>query len=257
MQLRSADQQSRPLGGFKALPAVSLVALVAFLLSCPIAAVAAGLTVTVKTDLPSYSGAQSLTVSGTVSPTPTSTTYIVIKATSPSGAQVLYNEAQVSTTDGSFSLQFVTGGPNWVAGTYMINATYAPAGAAVSGSKTVSFSYSPSSATTSSTVTSSSGVTTSHTSSTAASTSSTTHSPTSSTESSTTSQATSSSTSTMSTSTTPTPTTTVATTSSSGGIPEFPFQLVIVSLLTVVMVAAYAVARSMAMRRGDSASPVL
>jgi hypothetical protein len=57
-------------------------------------------------------------------------------------------------------------------------------------------------------------------------------------------------TSASSTSTSTTPMQTSATTSSAGGgIPEFPFQLVMVSLFTVVIAVAYLVARSRATLR--------
>jgi hypothetical protein len=128
----------------KSIAAISVVALAAFLFLSPLAVVAAGATVTVKTDQSSYSGAQSITVFGTVSPTPSSSSYIVINAKNPSGAVVLSGESSVSTTDGSYSESFVTGGsPNWVAGTYTVNATYSFNG--VSGSGTTTFTYTPTS----------------------------------------------------------------------------------------------------------------
>ncbi len=128
----------------KVFPTISLVALTALLLLSPLAASAAGATVTVKTDSASYAGAQSLTVFGTVSPTPgASGTFTVINVKNPSGATVLTGEASVSSSDGSFSQGFVTGGSaSWISGTYKVNATYAPVGVSVSGSATTTFGYS-------------------------------------------------------------------------------------------------------------------
>ncbi len=127
----------------KTLPTISVVALTALLLLSPLAASAAGATVTVHTDQPSYFGAQSLTVFGKVSPTPTSSSFVVITVKNPSGATVLSGEGSVSTSDGSYSQGFVTGGTgNWITGTYKVNATYASG--SVSGSATITFSYSSS-----------------------------------------------------------------------------------------------------------------
>jgi len=129
----------------KVLSTISVVALTAFLFLSPFAAYAAGATVTVKTDQPSYFSAQTGSIFGTVTPAPTTSgTQIVITVKNPSGSQVLFNEVSVSTSDGSYSYQFVTGGPNWVTGTYKVNATYAPAGSSATGSAVTTFSYSAS-----------------------------------------------------------------------------------------------------------------
>jgi len=123
----------------KVLPIISVVALTAFLLLSPFAASAAGATVSVKTDQASYSGVTSFTVFGTVSPSPTTSgTEIVIKVLTPAGATVIYTETTVSTS-GSFTDTFVTGGPNWIMGTYTVNATYSYG--TVSGSATTTFAY--------------------------------------------------------------------------------------------------------------------
>jgi len=128
----------------KVLSTISVVALTAFLLLSPFAAYAAGATVTVQTDQPSYFSAQTGSIFGKVTPAPSASgTYVTIVVKSPSGAQVLFSEAAVSTTDGSYSYQFVTGGASaWSSGTYKINATYVSG--AVSGSAVATFSYSSS-----------------------------------------------------------------------------------------------------------------
>jgi len=114
------------------------------MLLSPLVAYAAGATVTVKTDSASYTGAQSISVFGTVTPVPTvAGTYVTIIVTNPSGAQVLAGLAPVSTTDGSYTKGFVAGGSvNWVGGAYSVNATYAPVGTTISGSEVTSFTYS-------------------------------------------------------------------------------------------------------------------
>jgi prefoldin subunit 5 len=128
----------------KVLPTISVVALTAFLLLSPFAASAAGATVTVKTDQANYSGVQSLTVFGTVSPAPSASgSNIVINIKNQlTHATVISSEAAVGT-DGTYTTGFVTGGsPNWTQGTYVVNATYLSG--SVSGSATVTFAYSTS-----------------------------------------------------------------------------------------------------------------
>jgi len=102
---------SRPVSQLKVLPTISVVALTAFLLLSPFAASAAGATVTVKTDQTSYSGAQTLSVFGTVTPAPTATgTNIAIKVTNQAThATVLITVAGVDT-NGNYNTRFVTGG---------------------------------------------------------------------------------------------------------------------------------------------------
>jgi len=250
MQFKTSRSAFGGVSVVRAFQALSLVTLAALLLSCPLVALAAGAAVTVKTDQPSYSGAQSLTVSGTISPAPSSSgTNVVIKVSNPSGREVLLSEAPVSTADGSYSLHFVTGGPNWVSGTYLVNATYV--WGSVSGVATNTFTYSPTATTTSATSTSTSTSSTStHPSSTSTTTSSTSHSTTTTTSStSTTSSTAPSSTTTSSTSssvlsTTANSTAASSTSSGGGGIPEFPFQVVVVCVFTAVVALAYVAARS-------------
>ena len=252
MQLKTSRSAFGGVSVVKAFHALSLATLATLLLSCPLMALATGAAVTVKTDQPSYSGAQSLTVSGTISPAPSSSgTNVVIKVSNPSGREVLLSEAPVSTADGSYSLHFVTGGPNWVSGTYLVNATYV--WGSVSGVATNTFTYSPTATTTSATSTSTSTSTSStstHPSSTSTTTSSTSHSTTTTTSStSATSSTAPSSTTTSSTSSSVLSTTTNSTAASStssagGGIPEFPFQVVVVCVFTAVVALAYVAARS-------------
>ena len=127
----------------KILSTISVVALAAFLVLSPFAVNAAGATVTVKTDSATYSGVQSLTVFGTVSPTPTTsgTNVVISVRNQATHAVVIFSEAQVSTTDGSYSAGFVTGGSaGWTTGTYVVNASYASG--TTTGSATTTFSFS-------------------------------------------------------------------------------------------------------------------
>jgi len=245
MQLSTLRPESGRTARSKAVRGLFLVVLAACVLSFPFAAYASGVTVTVKTDQASYSGAQSLTVSGMISPAPSASgTNVVVKVSGPSGSEVLFSEGVVSTTDGSYSLRFVTGGPNWIAGTYTVNATYVFGSA--SGTSTTKFAYSLTATTTTSTIsTSSRSTTTSHSSSTTSTTSSTTQITTTCCSTSTYSPPSSTTTTSSSSTTSPTPSTTSSsTTSSSGGIPEFPFQFLILVVFTAALASAYVVTRS-------------
>jgi uncharacterized protein YoxC len=114
----------------------------AFLFLSPFAAYAAGATVTVKTDQASYSGVQTLTIFGTVSPAPTAvgTNIVITVRNQLTHATVITSEATVNT-DGSYTTGFVTGGSsNWTSGTYVVNGTYVSG--TTSGSGTATFTYS-------------------------------------------------------------------------------------------------------------------
>ena len=250
MQFGSPGYQFVTRGRKRAVPVAFLAAIAVGLLTISIAALAAGANVTVQTDQSSYYGAQSLTVFGTVTPTPTSGgIYIVISVKGPTGSVVLFNEGPVSQTNGTFSVHFVTGGPNWVAGTYTVNATYVPP-SGPSGWGTATFSYSITAATTTTSATPTSSTTTTSATSTIASTPSTTQTSSIAATNSTTSTQSPTTTTQSSTPTTTAQSTAVSptTTASSSGIPEFPFQLTIALVFTAVIAAAYAAARSKATR---------
>jgi hypothetical protein len=118
---------------------IATVLLAAFLVLGPVAAFAAGETVTVSTNASTYSGNATINVSGTVSPAPTAAgTAVVITTTGPMGA-VDTNEAPVAATAGTYTYVLVAGGPGWTTGTYTVNATYGGPGG--TGAATSTFTY--------------------------------------------------------------------------------------------------------------------
>lgn len=124
----------------KTLRTIATVLLAAFLVLGPVAAFAAGETVTVSTNAQSYSGNASIQVSGTVTPAPSATgTDVVVTTTSAKTGVVDAGTAPVTPVTGAYSYVFVAGAPTWVAGTYTVNATYGGPGG--TGSATTTFSY--------------------------------------------------------------------------------------------------------------------
>ena len=111
----------------KTLPilATSLLALLVVL--GPTAAFAAT-TLTVSPSQGTYSGSATITLSGTVTPTPTVPSSVVITVKSPSGATVRVSSNPVSTTSGAYSDTWVGGGLMTVSGTYTVNATWGASG---------------------------------------------------------------------------------------------------------------------------------
>jgi trimeric autotransporter adhesin len=118
---------------------IATVLLAAFLVLGPVAAFAAGETVTVSTNAGSYSGNAAIQVAGTVTPAPTAAgTDVVVTTTGPMGA-VDTGTAPVAATSGTFSYVLVAGAPSWVTGNYVVNATYGGPGG--TGSGTAKFVY--------------------------------------------------------------------------------------------------------------------
>jgi len=104
-------------------------------------------TITVQTDASSYSGAQTVRVSGTVSPAPGPGTAAFLKVLNPNNSPVAVGGPSVDGTSGAYQYSFVTGGSsNWIVGTYVINATWGSSGPVVF--STARFNYSPSVTTT-------------------------------------------------------------------------------------------------------------
>jgi trimeric autotransporter adhesin len=123
----------------KTLRTISTVLLAAFLVLGPMAAFAAGETVTVATDKHLYSGQATIQVSGTVTPAPSSAgTAVVVTTTGPMGA-VDTGEALVAATAGTYSYVLVAGSSLWINGNYKVNATYGGPGG--TGSATTTFAY--------------------------------------------------------------------------------------------------------------------
>src|ERR1700719_1605911 len=81
-------------------------------------------SVSVTIDKSSYSGTETIHVSGTVSPAPKSSgTYVAVSITSPGGSTVDANQFAVASITGSFKGIFTTGGPAYsITGTYTITA---------------------------------------------------------------------------------------------------------------------------------------
>jgi hypothetical protein len=171
-------------------PMLATIGLAMAFLTAP-AFAATTYTVSVQTDAASYSAAQTITTSGTVSPAPGPNTAVVVTIKNPAGTVVDIGDDPVNPSTGAYTQVTVAGGSSaWIAGTYSVNATWG--GNSSTATMTTTFTYSP-------TVTSTT-------------TSSTTTSTTSSSTSKTTS---SSSTSTLTTSTPPSPPPVTTTTSSS------------------------------------------
>jgi len=167
------------------------------------ASAAAPYTITVQTNLPSYSGIQAIVITGTISPAPGPNTGVIITIMNSGGSIADADEAIPSSTTGSFNYTSIPGGNSaWTAGSFSVNATWG--GDDATASQVATFAYSPSATTTTTTTTSTITTTTS----------------------------------TSSTTTTTTLSTTVANTSATETAPEFPSTaLAAVALVVVAMVA--------------------
>ena len=106
----------------KTLPAIAAVSIALVLALSPMIATAAGsITFTSPAAGASYSGSQTYTISGTISPAPTQADQVGITVKSPSGQTV--DIASVTVSSGSFSYSTAVGGTSaWVTGTYTITA---------------------------------------------------------------------------------------------------------------------------------------
>ncbi len=99
-------------------------------------------TITVKTDAPSYFASQTITTSGTVSPTPGPNNAVIVTIRNPSNTVVDIGPAQVDSSTGTYSFVTVAGGStSWIAGTYSVNATWGGSGGTAT--TTTTFQYSP------------------------------------------------------------------------------------------------------------------
>jgi len=125
---------------------------------------AATYSMTLQTDMPSYSGAQPIIITGVISPAPGPNTGVIITIKNAAGSVADINEVIPNSSDGTFSDKSVPGGnAAWTAGTFTVNATWG--GGSATASKTTTFVYSPtpSSTTTTSSTTSTTSTTTSTT----------------------------------------------------------------------------------------------
>ncbi|MFI5420639.1 MAG: hypothetical protein ACHQ1H_06695, partial [Nitrososphaerales archaeon] len=90
-------------------------------------------SITISIDRSSYTGTETIIVSGTVSPAPgASGTFVAVSITSPSGGTVDANQFVVGSSTGKYNGTFRTGGPSYsVSGTYTISANYNGATASI------------------------------------------------------------------------------------------------------------------------------
>jgi hypothetical protein len=123
----------------KTLPTLAAALLAALVVLGP-TAVYAATTVTVAAGAPSYAGAATITITGSVTPVPTAPTNVILTITNPSGGIADVSSNIVSLTTGTYSYSVAAGGnPNWnIPGTYTVTATVS----SVSASTT--FQYTPS-----------------------------------------------------------------------------------------------------------------
>jgi hypothetical protein len=130
-------------------------------------------SISVRTDLPSYTGGQAIHITGTVTPAPGPNTAAFIQVQNPNHNTVIVGEADVDPSTGAFSFSSFTGATqSWIAGSYSVSATWGGNGVAIMANS--SFTYTPTSSTTTTTTSSSSTTTTSSsTNSTSSSTSTT------------------------------------------------------------------------------------
>jgi hypothetical protein len=107
----------------KTIPTVATAILAIFLVLAP--AVAFGATLTIKTASSSYSGTQTVSVTGQVTPPPTVPTSVVVTTKNPTGQVVDVGPGTVSMVDGTFAYNFVTGGTSaWAQGTYTVTGVW-------------------------------------------------------------------------------------------------------------------------------------
>ena len=111
-------------------------------------ALAASYSVAVQTNQASYVGTAQIAISGTVSPAPGPNTAVIVVVSNPAQAVVDIESDAVNPSTGSFSQLTVAGGgmscggsPCWIAGTYLVNATWSGSGGSAVG--TATFNYLP------------------------------------------------------------------------------------------------------------------
>jgi len=200
-------------------------------------------TITLTTDQPSYTGAQTIKMSGTVSPAPGPNTGVVIQTKNPNGMIIDIDEVTPDAASGKYSYTlYPAGSANWVDGTYVVNATWGDSNGNVA-FVTAGFHYTGAVTTTTTSTTSTTTTTTSTTTSTTSTTTTTTTSTTTSTTTLPPTSTTTTSTSTTSTTTTTSSTFTVSTSTT----PEFPSSVlaaVALALLSVVAVLSRRVQRA-------------
>lgn len=97
-------------------------------------------TVSVQTDRRTYTGTEQILINGTVKPPPGTNTGVIVVISNPAGATVDVQDDAVGPTNGTFSQDTVAGGTSaWVAGVYLVNATWG--GDGESSTTTTTFQY--------------------------------------------------------------------------------------------------------------------
>ena len=122
-----------------------------FLLAFSVAPVhaAGAYSVFLQTDQSSYSGAQSIKITGTITPPPGPNTAVIITVKNSAGSVADINEVTPSSTNGSFSDVSIAGGNSaWVSGMFSVNATWGGDGATATNFVTFSYSSTPATITT-------------------------------------------------------------------------------------------------------------
>jgi len=107
----------------KTLSTIFAALLTALLILTPALASAAG-SISVHTDAASYSGSQTITISGTANPAPGSGYSALVTVTNPAAQTVFQLPTPIDPTAGTFSLSFAAGGTAaWTTGTYSVSAS--------------------------------------------------------------------------------------------------------------------------------------
>src|SRR2546426_11305666 len=104
---------------------VAIVLAFAIVASAAILSARAATTVSVMTDKPSYSGSDTIMITGTITPAPPpNATSAFVTVMNPNGKVVAPSPAQVGN-NGKFHYTFGAGGTsNWISGTYTVNASW-------------------------------------------------------------------------------------------------------------------------------------
>lgn len=107
----------------KTISTIATALIAALLVLSPALAVSAG-SISLNTNSATYSGSQSITISGTANPAPGAGFSALITVTNPAAQQVFQLPAPVDPSAGTFSLTFAAGGSAaWVTGTYSVTAS--------------------------------------------------------------------------------------------------------------------------------------
>lgn len=141
-----------------------LMVIASLLVLQPVSVLAAAYTLALQTDKQNYSAADTLHLTGNITPPPGPGTSVLVSVANPNKNKVYVLPSTVDGTTGSFSQNVVLGGTSsWIDGKYVINATWAPSLSSPIYFAVVSFNYTvvPVTTTSSSTTTSTASTTSS------------------------------------------------------------------------------------------------